>query len=158
MFNRELVDLGCVDTQKRFLQRIYDGDSLMEACAFVRVNPAVLGAVRDVDVEFDAAIRRAQGFRVEVLVDGLSAVHTVASDAAMAAVMSRNIQWLASKRLREIYGDKVDVNHNVTINIKAAMEDARARALVDVTPNQLNHIVNATDVVSVAQEEIDPLS
>ena len=158
MFSKEMESLKCVKTQQELLRHIYFGRDLVEACALVKVNPAVLGVLRDENVAFDSAIRKAQAFRVELLVDKLGNIHTVMDEAAMAAVVSRNIQWLASKKIREIYGDKMDISHNITIDIKAAMIDARNRVTLENQPNML--IVNnvATDSVSVASDDIDPLS
>lgn len=165
MFAKDLERLRCSNTRNEFIARVYDGDNIAEACAMMRLNPAALGITRRDDVTFDADIRAAQAFRVDMMTDKLENISEYESDAIMAGVISKNIQWLASKRLRQIYGDKVDVNHNVSINIRAAMDDARARVMIDHSPNLLNHIIDATDSTSVALapalvpvDEIDPLS
>ena len=165
MFEKDLARLQCVNVKRDYINRIYSGDNLSEACAMLKVNPAALAIARRDDVTFDADIRAAQAFRVELMVDKLENISEHEPEAAMAATVSRNIQWLASKRLREIYGDRVDIHKHVTIDIKAAMIDARARVMLDHQPNILIDNVNATDSTSAAHapviteaEDIDPLS
>lgn len=165
MFEKDIERLQCLRTRREYIERIYSGDTLSEACAMMRLNPAALAMARREDMTFDADIRAAQAFRVDVMVDKLENISEYESDPAMAATVSRNIQWLASKRMREIYGDRVDVHKHVTIDIKAAMVDARARVVLDHQPNLLINNAAATDSTSVAQapdiieqDEIDPLS
>lgn len=165
MFEKDLKRLECSNTRREFIARVFDGDTISEACAMMRLNPAALGLTMRDDPSFANEVRQAQAFRVDIMVDKLENIQEYESDSFMAGVISKNIQWLASKRLRQIYGDKLDVNHTHTINIKDAMEAARNRALIDVTPNMLIDNVNATDSASVAQPvvidaeaEIDPLS
>jgi len=158
MFEGDIEKLQCADIRKEFISYIYDGESISEACGLLRLNPAAVGLTMRDDITFAKSVRDAQAFRVEVLTDKLENISEYESDPIMAGVMSKNIQWLASKRLRAIYGDKMDVTHNHVINIKDAMTAARERIMLDITPNQLITIDSATDVVSVAPEEIDPLS
>jgi hypothetical protein len=158
MFEKDLKRLECANLKSEFVARIYDGDNIVEACAMMRLNPAAVGMTRRQDVTFDADIRAAQGFRVEVMVDKLENISAYESDSFMASVVSKNIQWLATKRMREIYGDKMDVNHNVKIDIRAAIMDARARVISNDSPMLLDNNINATDSTSAAPVEVDPLS
>ena len=48
-------------------------------------------------------------------------------DPIRARVRIQARQWLAAKYDRETYGDKVDVGHVHTIDLKAALEQAKAR-------------------------------
>lgn len=166
MFQKDVEAMKCLNVQRAYVEHIYSGCTLLEASAMIKKNPAAIAVVRREDVEFDKAIRDAQAFRVEVMIDKLEDISQYESEPAMAATVSRNIQWLASKRMRSIYGDKMDVNHTHTINIRDAMDAARARVMHDVTPNLLIENNNAADALSVAPAplhvaeagEIDPLS
>jgi hypothetical protein len=131
----------------------------------MKLNPAAVGITRRDNVDFDADIRAAQAFRIDMSVDKLERINEYESDPLMASVISKNIQFVASKRYRQVYGDKLDVNHNHTINIRAAMDAARERTLIDISPNILIPNINATDTISVAQAplfvvagDVDPLS
>ncbi len=158
MFEQDLRRLGCLKTRNELIARVYDGDTLSEACAMMRLNPAAVGLTMRDDVTFDAAIREAQSFRVDIMVDKLENISEYESDPIMAGVISKNIQFVASKRLRRVYGDKVDVSHTHTINIRDAMDAARNRVMIEHEPNPLITIVDATDSTSAAPVEIDPLS
>lgn len=50
---------------------------------------------------------------------------------AMAKVMSDNIKWLLSKRNPKVYGDKIEVKHEITLDraITDAMDRAKQRAI-----------------------------
>lgn len=157
MFEKDLKRFDSAEFRATFISRIYEGDNLREACAFCRVNPAALGVYRRDNPKFDQDIRTAQAFQVDLLVDTLPNIQDHESDAIMAGVISKNIQWVASKRYRQIYGDKLDVNHNVTISIKDAMEEARKRTLVHVTDNALIDNKTYTDNVSVQQAPALPV-
>lgn len=167
MFNADLDKFKCAEFRREFVSYMYEGENLLEACARMKVNPAALGIARRDMPEFDAEIKAAQAFRIEVLTDRLENIQEYESDAIMAGVISKNIQWLASKRYRQVYGDKVDVNHNVTVNIKDAIQAARERTLQYASANVLEDNTNATDNISAAQvidaefatvEDVDPLS
>lgn len=162
MFEQDMKKLECATVRNELVAHVFDGNNLAEACALMKINPAALGMYRRNDLTFDADIRAGQAFRVDVMVDKLENISAYESDSFMAGVVSKNIQWLATKRYRAIYGDKMDVNHNVTINIREAMNAARERVTIEHEPNAMLLLHNATDSVSVAPVEaardIDPLS
>lgn len=165
MFHADRDKFKCVKFRNEFLSYLYDGETIVEACALMKVNPAAFGLARRDNPEFDAEVRAAQAFRVEVMTDKLERINEYEGDAIMAGVISKNIQWLASKRYRAIYGDKVDHNINVQVNIRAAIDAARQRAITIEHDKPLNVIDVATDSTSDAQApalidagEIDPLS
>lgn len=165
MFERDREQFKCAEFRNEFVLHIYNGENLVEACALMKVNPAALGIARRENPEFDSDIREAQAFRIDVMTDRLENIQEYESDAIMAGVISKNIQWLASKRFRRIYGDKVDVNHNVNVNIRAAIEAAQTRTIEYIDAKPLGNNTFATDSVTVAQapaiigaDDIDPLS
>lgn len=165
MFDRDREQFQCAEFRQEFVNHVYNGENLLETCALMKVNPAALGIARRENPEFDADIRAAQAFRIDVMTDRLENIQEYESDAIMAGVISKNIQWLASKRFRQVYGDKVDINHNVNVNIRDAMNEARNRTIEYIDAKPLGNNTFATDRVTVAQspaiidaEEIDPLS
>lgn len=139
------------------LRSVIEGHTLLEACAFAGVNPYEFAFARKKDKEFDHDIRTFQAFRVECMVDGLVNIHKKHKDAKMAAVISKNIQWLASKRFREIYGDKVDHNVNVQIDIRAAMVEAAQRVLYVEEHKPLIELNSVTDNISVIAAPMPPV-
>jgi hypothetical protein len=73
---------------------------------------------------------------LEHLADGLITAHEDEVDVQRARLKSDNAKWLLSKRKPSVYGDKVDIHVSQTIDISAALAEARSRAVIDVTPAQ----------------------
>lgn len=167
MFEKDLAMIRRPQMQQAFAMHLYDGLNKSEACAIMRINPAVVGYVRKENPAFDAAIRDAEAFRVDMLTDKLANIEDYFDDPIMAGVASKNIQWLASKRLREIYGEKVDHQVNHIISIKDALIEANNRTKHFIEHNPLENMNALTDNISVEQPKIidvvemdddDPLS
>lgn len=167
MFEKDIALIRGAQMQQAFVMHLYDGLNKSEACAVMRINPAVVGYVRRESSEFDAAIRDAEAFRVDMLTDKLANIEDYFDDAIMAGVASKNIQWLASKRLREIYGEKIDHQVNHVISIKDALIEANNRTKHFIEHNPLENMNSLTDIVSVEpaktikagqNDDADPLS
>lgn len=165
MFEKDYQKFEGVEFRAEFLSRLYEGANLAEACAQMKVNPAALGVFMKDNQEFDSDIRTALAFRVELMVDKLENIQDIEENPMMAGVISKNIQWIASRRSRKIYGEKLDVQHSVVIDICAAMEMAKARTLEHIDDNPLKQLNSSTDNISVSlpildaeEVEVDPLS
>lgn len=101
---------------------------------------------RQHDPIFGNSFEQARQEGLEHLADGLMTVADEYTDVQRARLKSDNAKWLLSKRKPAIYGDKVDIHVSQTIDISAALTDARKRALppaidsntddemIDVTP------------------------
>lgn len=151
MFERDLETIRGVENQHKFIVLIYEGMTKAEACAEMLINPAAVGFARRENAAFDTAIRDAEAFRVDMMTDKLATIHEDMDDAIMAGVVSKNIQWLASKRLREIYGDKQDITINHNVSIANAMREANARTIKHIASNSLEYKPSVTDIKSVEQ-------
>ena len=71
-------------------------------------------------------------------------------------------QWVASKVIPKVYGDKLDMTVTNTIDLSAAVKAGRERLakmrgnqLIDITPE---NPITTTDSKSVVAEDIDPYS
>lgn len=80
---------------------------------------------------------------LEHLADELITIADDNLDVQRSRLKSDNYKWLLSKRKPAVYGDKIDINVNQTIDIGSALKEARSRALpqtstdtelIDVTP------------------------
>lgn len=151
MFERDLELIRGVQIQQTFIMRIYEGMTKSEACADMLINPAAVGFARRENAAFDTAIRDAEAFRVDMLTDKLATIHEDEGDALMARVISDNIKWLASKRMREIYGDKTDITVNHNVSIASAMREADKRTIDFIGYKLLDNNDNSTDNISVEQ-------
>lgn len=84
--------------------------------------------------DFKNAFEQARQEGLEQMADGLITAADEYVDVQRGRLKSDNVKWLLSKRKPEVYGDKVDIHVSQTIDITAALNEAKARALVDVTP------------------------
>lgn len=167
MFEREIAKLDSVKIRETLVLRIFEGLKLAEACAAVGINPAILALARYHDPELDGLVRQAQAYRADMLVDKLENIEDYEDNPIMAKVISDNIKWLASKRRREIYGEKLDVQHHVIVDLRGAIEEARRRTITFIEPKPLELQDCVTDSISVTHsivdaalvdDDIDPLS
>lgn len=101
---------------------------------------------RQHDLLFGNRYEQARQEGLEQIADGLLTAHKDDVDVQRARLKSDNFKWLLSKRKPAVYGDKVDIHVSQTIDISAALTEARKRALpgqtdsnreadlIDVTP------------------------
>lgn len=160
-FSADIQQFQGASFRQELLAHIYNGETLAESCGLMKINPAACGLYMLHDEMFAQEIRKAQAFRVDLMVDELPTIDQRIDDGVMAGVISKNIQWVASKRNRDLFGDKIDVSHIHTINISQAIADARARTIDHIAPNTLIENNSDTDNVSDeldALEDYDPLS
>lgn len=111
--------------------------------------------------DYNAMFTRARQDGLEELADSLQTIADEVEDVQRARLKSENLRWILSKRKPQVYGDKIEVSGNVTIDIGQALAEARARASLPTMPT--NAIVEAessivsdtsdaqtTDCISVA--------
>ncbi len=77
--------------------------------------------------EFGKAYLLAQEQHVDALVDEACQIVDTELDPQRAKVRADHRKWLASRLNRNKYGDKIDVNHNVSIDIAPALLAATER-------------------------------
>lgn len=158
MFDDDVKYMQAPAAKSQFLNLMFNGDKFAEACSFMRVNPGAVAFVRRYDNDFDMDIRHAQAFQIELAVDKLENIPDDYDDPLTMRVVSDNIKWLASKRMRQIYGDKLDIAVVQTIDLKQAISDARQRTIQFIDANVIETQDNATDIKSVEHDDVDPLS
>jgi len=79
---------------------------------------------------FAKAYAQARLEGLEALADSLTDIANDEPDVLRARVKSDNIKWLLSKRKAHVYGDKLEVNMNATLDIASALDEARNRVAV----------------------------
>lgn len=129
--------------------RLLKGDNIAQACAFINLDPIEVQKLRLKDEAFDAAIRAIQSIELENGVDRLAELHDEIDDALLHRSVSDNIKWLATKRSRKHYGEKLDVTVEHKIDLKTAMQLARERSGPLIEHKPLNVIDFDTDSISV---------
>ena len=144
--------------QEEFMLLLYQNNNISECCARMNIHPAAVAAVMNRNPEFKAAVQAAQAWQADLKVDTLENIHDEIDNPLMARVISDNRKWVAAKRAKERYGDKLDIAVTHTIDLKSAIAEARARSLpfIDGKSLELNDTVTAiTTVESVDLETLD---
>lgn len=81
------------------------------------------------DPLFDRECIRAQDIGFELDADSLKTIADEYLDVQRGKLKSENIKWLLSRRAAFKYGDRLDLNVNQTVDINAALLEARGRAI-----------------------------
>jgi len=161
MFEQDVEYMRGSLAKQEFLWLIYQNNNISECCARLNINPGALAFVMKEDNEFKLDIHDAQAFMADLAVEMLRDLHENIENPLMARVVSDNIKWVASKRYKERYGDKLDIAVTHIIDLKSAIAEARARSLpfIDGKSLELNDTVTAiTTVESVDLETLDVFS
>lgn len=102
--------------------------------------------------ELDTAYSVAREARTEMLMDETISISDEVGDSQRARNRIQARQFLASRLNRKTFGDQVDINVSGQIDLKAALTEARGRALRP--PRDLGQIVDAeyTMIPSTSQD------
>lgn len=82
---------------------------------------------RQENLNFEASFASARQEGLEHIADALLTLADDEADVARARLKADNFKWLLSKRKPGTYGDRLDVNLNQTVDIKGALQEAKAR-------------------------------
>ena len=147
-------DQGLSAEQAQVCTLIASGQSVEKACQLAGITEyRYTKWLADVPA-FEQSVRRARAILVDRRVDRIADVARNEPDVNRARLIIDTDKWLASKLIPKVYGDKLDVNVNATIDIGDALAAARARAT-------LRPICDPADVIEgevVAAPSVEPPS
>lgn len=98
---------------------------------------------------FENQFARARQEGLEELADQLLEVTEKFQDVQKARVHSENIRWVLSKRKPHVYGDRIDLNVNQTIDIGSALQEARKRALLPDSYQETPRVTQVVETISL---------
>ena len=108
---------------------------------------------RQHDPIFYTKFEQARQEGLEHLADALITLSDEEQDVQRARLKSDNYKWLLSKRKPQIYGDSLNVNVNHTVDVGAALQDARQRAgLINARPQEVIEISGVVNKVAQKNE------
>jgi len=128
--------------QRAVLGCVRDGDSMDKICTTLNISRSTLFYYSKRDPIFGKKLEQARVEAAHSHADKLLTVYDnteTMTDVKRADGISKNLQWLASRRNPQVYGDSFNVNHTVTLDIRKAIDEAvdRAAHAIDVTPKEL---------------------
>lgn len=148
------------------INRIENGESLKSAAKIEGITPQDFTKYLKGDKEATLAYDRAKELRADLLADEIIEIADEESDAAKARNRIDARKWIASKHYSKRYGDRIDLNVSMQIDIAATLEEARGRLLpisdqsniIDAQAIDISsiNIAHATDTLSDAQETKAP--
>lgn len=129
------------EQEEKAIELAASGMSTEKVCEAIMVSPKFFYKHRVNTPSFMSAYAQARQEGMDALVDKLDDIHEKYDDPQVARLASDNIKWKASKIKPQVYGDRIDVNVNQTIDIKGALTEARQRteqlSTIDVTHTAL---------------------
>lgn len=147
-------DQGLSAEQAQVCTLIASGQSVEKACQLANITEyRYTKWLADVPA-FEQSVRRARAILVDRRVDRIADVARNEPDVNRARLIIDTDKWLASKLIPKVYGDKLDVNVNATIDIGDALAAARARATLRPRCDPADVI----DVEVVAAPSVEPPS
>jgi len=136
---------------------VQEGKTLRELIAAKGITPNLLYENVNRYPEFDKRIRQARIIQSHFIADDIMHVtdncRTIA-DASAANVKSKNMQWVASRFNVKDYGDQVNVQHNIQLDLGPTLLAAQNRVLsLEDTKKTIE--LKKTDRTNARSEAID---
>lgn len=148
------------------ISRIENGDSLKLAAQSEGITTQQFNHFLRSDKEAFVAYERAREIRADLLADEIIEIADTATDSAKARNQIDTRKWVASKHYAKKYGDRIDLNVSMQIDIASTLEEARGRLLpisdqsniIDAQAIDISSInmTRATDTLSEAPENNAP--
>ena len=118
------------DIVDSILKDLMAGASIKKTLEKFKVTAWAFYQTIDSDPILSREYARAQQVRAELLADEIVDIADDAVDAGKARNQIDVRKWYASKMQPAKYGDRIDLNVNQTVDIGAALVEARARAML----------------------------
>lgn len=144
------------------ISMIENGENLKNACAAHNIKPQLFNHHLRSNKEAAISYARALELRADLLADEIIEIADTATDAAKARNQIETRKWVASKHNSKKYGDRIDLNVSMAIDISATLNEAQARLLpmrdleniidAQVIDNSISLTDPSTDTLSVGQE------
>lgn len=132
------------------------GETLSKACDDANITYSTFKRYVDTNPELQEMYVEAERRSSDAMADALVNIdnHKLhgQSNPQMAKVISDNIKWLLGKRKPKEYGDRVQVDHSVTVDvaITTALDAARRRVAVE----DKSDVIDAVPVYTPEEEAI----
>lgn len=122
--------------QLLILDLAYEGKTMAEISKTIDISVKDFTHFLDQNIHFKKKYATARDIGMDILAEELiTMAMDETKDIQRLRLQSDNTRWYLSKKKAEVYGDRVDVNINKTVDISGALEQARSR-LKDVTPHE----------------------
>lgn len=136
------------EEEDHVLNMIADGETTRKVREYLGINASTWMKILERSPLFHQAVMHSQSLSLEDLADSLLEIPDQMFDVQKAKLKSDNIKFLLSKRKPQVYGDRIDLNVNGTVDLRAALNDAERR--ISLPPSDLGNIIE-TQVVKIKE-------
>lgn len=133
--------------------------TLVESLKKQGVNRDSFYKTLEKNIEYSEAYSRARNFSTEVMFDELK---TIADDQSLDPNRARNMigvrQWMMAKLKPNKYGERIDVNHTGTVDIKGVLAeiDGRMKPMRNLIDLEDAQIVETKEQLSIEANGLKP--
>lgn len=113
----------------KVLQMLMEGKSATAIVEALGIVSSTLVSWRERDALFEKAYSRAREVGFDAQADHLDIIAENTVDVQRARLMCDNVKWRLARVAPHKYGDRLDINVNSTVDIAAAIEEGKRRAL-----------------------------
>lgn len=141
----EQIELAC--------EKLYEGHiSMSDIADLLCVSLSWLNKQRLKDPNLDTRLMHAQRLGMDSLAEMALKIPDEYEDTNRARLKVDTIKWYLAKRKPEVYGDRIDVNINQTVDIGGALTEARNRTVVEVSKKEVG-LISTRPISDAAEEE-----
>jgi transposase-like protein len=142
------------------LKRIAEGATTKKAAEEIGVDVDTIANWRVKYPSFESEFTRAQDAGFDSQADELNEIAEKTSDVQRARLMCDNIKWRLARRAAHKYGDRLDINVTQTVDIGAALLEAKQRALPlsyqkDLGTAEIADAIEITSEQSTGSKSVD---
>ncbi len=127
-----------IEKSRKIIEAISEGGILKTASAEFGLHTRTFAEVIAGDSEMALLYKRAQECRADLDADEIVDISEREIDPQRARNMIDARKWRASKQHARVYGDRIDVNIQGTVNIAETLNQARARLVPRVEQTVLD--------------------
>jgi hypothetical protein len=148
------------DIAKRVIELYSIGTGVTQVAKDIGVDPNTIQRWRLADSLFDEECSRAQELGFEVDADSLKTIPDEIEDVQKAKLKSDNIKWLLARRAAYKYGDRIDLNVTQTVDIGAALTEAKRRVLPPRYPEDIEdaQVVDTKQITTDRNTGCEPVA
>lgn len=135
---------------EQILILVADGNKIVDICKQFHISTSHFNGFLLADSHFRLKFDQAREIHADILVDSLLTIADnciTPADASAARIKSDNIKYIASKRYREQYGEKIEMNVHQTLDLSDVLRAANARVvpMLDQQQNQITQPIETID-------------
>jgi hypothetical protein len=112
--------------QDDVVERIAQGQKLSEIAALYRIKLNDFKRLASIDAPFQERINQAFQTAVECALEEIPEI-IQREEPSKAKLLAEHARWMAAKRYREVYGEKIEMNVNNKIDLSDVLTDMQER-------------------------------